>query len=182
METFSALLAICAGNSPVSGEFPAQRPVTRRFDIFFDLHLNKRLSKQSWGWWFETQSRPLRRHCNDNRYLNKWWPFSLMHICVTQPKWVKKLCLKLGFVLVPWLLVAYHRHYSDIGRHSNHQATTLYSWGIGTMTVDSFVKVWTLRAIQYIREYISIFSVGIIATSNHVLGFDFDLGCIVSFI
>ena len=47
METFSALLAICAGNSPVSGEFPAQRPVTRSFDIIFDVHLNKQLSKQS---------------------------------------------------------------------------------------------------------------------------------------
>ena len=47
METFSALLAICAGNSPVSGEFPAQRPVTRSFDIFFDLRLDKRLSEQS---------------------------------------------------------------------------------------------------------------------------------------
>ena len=57
METFSALLAICAGNSPVPGELPAQRPVTRSFDIFFDLPLNKRLSKQSWGWWFETLSR-----------------------------------------------------------------------------------------------------------------------------
>ena len=56
VETFSALLAICAGNSPVSGEFPAQRPVTRSFDVFFDLRLNKRLSKQSWGWWFETLS------------------------------------------------------------------------------------------------------------------------------
>ena len=42
--------------------FPAQRPVTRSFDIFFDLCLNKQLSKQSWGWWFETQSRPLWRH------------------------------------------------------------------------------------------------------------------------
>ena len=49
METFSALLAICAGNSPVPGEFPAQRPVTQSFDIFFDLRRNKRLSKQSWG-------------------------------------------------------------------------------------------------------------------------------------
>ena len=48
MEAFSALLTIC-GNSPVSGEFPAQRPVTRSFDIFFDLSLNKRLSKQSRG-------------------------------------------------------------------------------------------------------------------------------------
>ena len=46
-ETFSALLALCAGNSPVTGEFPSQRPVTRNFDVFFDLCLNKRLSKQS---------------------------------------------------------------------------------------------------------------------------------------
>ena len=64
METFSVLLAICAGNSPVPGEFPAQRPVTRSFDVFFDLRLNKQLSKQWWGWWFETPSRPLWRHCN----------------------------------------------------------------------------------------------------------------------
>ena len=64
METFSALLAICAGNSPVPGEFPSQRPVTWGFDVFFDLRLNKRLSKQSWGWWFETLSRPLWRHSN----------------------------------------------------------------------------------------------------------------------
>ena len=60
METFSELLAICAENSPVTGEFPEQMPVTRSFDVFFDL----RLSKQSWGWWFETPSRPLWRHCN----------------------------------------------------------------------------------------------------------------------
>ena len=64
METFSALLAICAGNSPVPGEFPTQRPVTQSFDVFVDLRLNKRLSKQSWGWWFETQSRPLWRYRN----------------------------------------------------------------------------------------------------------------------
>ena len=47
------------------GEFPAQRPVTRGFDVFFDLRLNKRLSKQPWGWWFETLSCPLWRHCNE---------------------------------------------------------------------------------------------------------------------
>ena len=46
------------------GEFPTQRPVTRNFDVFFDLRLNKRLSKQSWGWWLETLSRPLGRHRN----------------------------------------------------------------------------------------------------------------------
>ena len=59
METFSMLLAICAGNSPGT-----QRPVTPSFDVFFDLHLNKRLSKQSWGWWFETLLWPLWLHCN----------------------------------------------------------------------------------------------------------------------
>ena len=63
METFSVLLAICAGNSPVTDEFPTQRPVTRSFDVIFDLRLNKRLSKQSWGWWFETLSRSFWRHC-----------------------------------------------------------------------------------------------------------------------
>ena len=64
METFSTLLAICAGNSLVTGDFPTQRPVTRSFDVFSDLRLNKRLSKQWWGWWFETPSRPLWPHCN----------------------------------------------------------------------------------------------------------------------
>ena len=47
------------------GEFPTQRPVTRSFDVFFDLRLNKRLSKQPWGWWFETPSWSLRRQCNE---------------------------------------------------------------------------------------------------------------------
>ena len=65
METFSALLGICAGNSPASGEFPAQRPVTRSFDVFFDLRRIEQLNKQPWGWWFETLSRPSWRHYND---------------------------------------------------------------------------------------------------------------------
>ena len=54
----------CAGNSPVTGELPTQRPVTQSFDVFFDLRLNGRWSKQTWGWWFETPSYPLWRHCN----------------------------------------------------------------------------------------------------------------------
>ena len=53
METFSALLGLCvAGNSPVTGEFSSQRTVTRSFDVFLDLRLNKRLSNGD-----------LRRHC-----------------------------------------------------------------------------------------------------------------------
>ena len=46
------------------GEFPSQRLVMRSFDVFFDMRLNKRLSKQPWGWWFETSSWSLWRQCN----------------------------------------------------------------------------------------------------------------------
>ena len=69
METFSALLAIWTGNSQVTGEFPSQRPVMRSFDVFFDLSLNNRLNKQSWGRWFETPLCSLWRHC----YVCVWW-------------------------------------------------------------------------------------------------------------
>ena len=56
METFSALLAICAGNSPVHDELPAQRPVTRTFDIFCDLRLTN-------GWVNNREAGELRRYC-----------------------------------------------------------------------------------------------------------------------
>ena len=68
METLSALLVLCVGNSPVTGEFPSQRPVTRGFDVFFNPCMNKRLSKQSRRWWVETPSRWSWRHCNGNNY------------------------------------------------------------------------------------------------------------------
>ena len=55
METFSALLPICAGNSPVPGEFPTQRPVTLSFGVYFDLRPNK--------WWVNNrEAGDLRRH------------------------------------------------------------------------------------------------------------------------
>ena len=55
---------------PLCGEFTGDRwrPVTRSFDVLFDLRLNERLNKQSWGWWFETLLRPLWRHSNEIRF------------------------------------------------------------------------------------------------------------------
>ena len=77
METGSALLALCAGNSPVTGEFPSQRPVTRSFDVFFHLRQNERLSKLSRRWWFETPSRLVWRNFNNTHLLccglNYWF-------------------------------------------------------------------------------------------------------------
>ena len=57
----------------VTGEYP---PVTRSFDVFFDVRLNKQLSKQCWGCWFETPSHPLWRHCNDYLLLPKYVAYS----------------------------------------------------------------------------------------------------------
>ena len=65
MQTFSALLALCAGNSPVTGDLHSHRPVTRSFDVFFDLRPNTRLSKQSRNRWFETPLFSLLHNCNE---------------------------------------------------------------------------------------------------------------------
>ena len=99
MDTFSVLLAICAGNSPVTGEFPMQRPVTRSFDVFFDLCL----SKQWWVWWFEMPLHPLWRHCDlqTNRWLD--WPW----IWRANPLgwgWVVNFCwiLTISWHLIGW--------------------------------------------------------------------------------
>ena len=92
MEKISALLVLCAGNSPVTGEFPSQRPVARSFDVFFDLRLNKRLSKQSWGWWFEAPSCSLWRHCNTLGLYKETAKESSLSSCppnLTKPKWSK---------------------------------------------------------------------------------------------
>ena len=70
MEKFSALLTLCERNSPVTGEFPSQRPVTWSFDESLICALNKWLCKQSWGWW-------LWRHCNDQtRFARNNWIYA----------------------------------------------------------------------------------------------------------
>ena len=61
---FRAVGPLC-GNSQVPGEFPVQRPVTRSFNLFFDLRLNRQSSKQWRRRWFETPSRSLWHYCND---------------------------------------------------------------------------------------------------------------------
>ena len=72
METLSALLAFSAVNSPVTGEFPTQRLVTRNFDVSFDLRLKQQLSKQWARRWFETPSCSLWRHYNAMVEMVSW--------------------------------------------------------------------------------------------------------------
>ena len=78
METFSALLALCAGNSPVPVNSPHKGQWRGALMFFFYLRLNKRLSKQQWGWWFEMPSWSLWRHCNDSLELR------LKHMNITR--------------------------------------------------------------------------------------------------
>ena len=91
---------------------PSQRPVTRSFDVFCDLCLNKRLSKHSWGRWFETPSHPLWRHCNvigytmiDEVYIDHHslsrsiifvtkWAVTSVTVCVIEFLCLRSLCLK----------------------------------------------------------------------------------------
>ena len=97
METFSALLALCVGNSPVTGEFPAQKPVTQSFDVFFDLRLNNPLSKQSRDWWFETPSCSLWRHGNEYISVNIYIYMYQHKTVVTTLRWH---CSYHSFVLI----------------------------------------------------------------------------------
>ena len=85
---FSAWLALCEGNSPITGGFASQRPMTHSFAVFLDLRPNKRLSKQSSCRWFETPSCWLWRHCNAT-----WPPYSnalLYDLCLVF--WLKFHC------------------------------------------------------------------------------------------
>ena len=83
-------MALCAGNLSVTGEFPSHRPVTQSFDVFFDLRLNKGLSKQLWGWWFETLSRSLRCHCNVMAI--KYQPIYRQSNCIDWPRNIYEIC------------------------------------------------------------------------------------------
>ena len=123
----SALLAFCAGNSPVTGEFPTQRPVTRSFDVFFDHGPNEWLSKQWRRWWFKKPTRSLWRHCNVRALLlllSVGQSFRLSHLwfrvfvlltlktcfhITSITIWVKCLCI--SFVI--WVLFVYAMISSD---------------------------------------------------------------------
>ena len=94
------------------GEFPTQRPVTRSFDVYFDLRLNKRLCKQSWGWWFQTLLCPLWRHSNGFYVGPDWstskWFWDLLHYRIA--------VRNRSEALIPWNLVL-SEHLFQLANH-----------------------------------------------------------------
>ena len=122
------------------------REFTGPFDVFFDLRLNKRLSKHSWGWWFETLSRPLWRHCNDldvggnrcRQYFGCWYPIakSPSH----QPR----------FYINPWYSRAVsHWCHLLFGTHFKIISESKY-WAV-SMANRSFLYIWE-RGNHYFRQ------------------------------
>ena len=112
---------------------PVKRPVTRIFDVFFELRLNKWLSKQSWGWWFETPSWSIWRHCNTNRLY-----------CIVR-------CGRVFIVLHPvfrWRTVCQHRGvlhmYLSGGLHPGYLSYKMYRWG----TLSSSSKYFFLQTYK----------------------------------
>ena len=83
----SNIVMMTSSNNNVWYIFPSKRPVVRSFDVFFDLRLNKRSSKQSWGWWFETLSRPLWRYCNGTVFNVRQRRFALLSLWFSGFKW-----------------------------------------------------------------------------------------------
>ena len=91
MEAFSALQALCAGNSPVNGEFPFQRASKADFDVSFDMGPQKLLKKLSKDRWFETTRRscdvilmsaPCSTWFNTERH---WWVNYVMMQLIALP-------------------------------------------------------------------------------------------------
>ena len=168
METFSMLLALCAGNSPVTSEFPSQRPVTRSFDVFFDLRLNKRLSKQSRCRWFETSSRSLWRQCNVVTWFARGteWSASTISMWSTDIKW--KFTFHYGDVImdaiafqITSLTIVYSTVYSDVDQRKHESSASLaFVRGIHRRPVNSSHKRPVTRkmfqfddVIMYIHFY-----------------------------
>ena len=90
----SVLLALYAGNSPVTGEFPSQRPVTRSF-VFFDLRLNKRLSKQSGGGEGAGDLKPHRAHYDVIVMKSSGWSYT-HHTKEIENRTTQQICVMEG--------------------------------------------------------------------------------------
>ena len=103
IETFSALLAPCAGNSMVTGEFPSQSPATRSFDVCFNLRRNKWLSQHARHLWFETPSRSLWRYCNVKGYCQLVYK-ALIGIDYERVQVVREF-LRIHHSSLPWSLI-----------------------------------------------------------------------------
>ena len=120
------------------GEFYTQRPETRSFDVFFDLRLYKRLSKQSWGWWFETPSWSLWRQCNVFAYHTKMLAQCPAQ-CLLQNYNISKFlrCMNLGIDLLQdylWISISGIKSKQLFHNKSSMSSAPAYAKAMSKMT------------------------------------------------
>ena len=121
---FFAFLALCVGNSTVTGEFPSKGQWHGAVMFSLICALNKRLSKQSWGWLFETPSCSLWRHCNGVFLMQKeiWLLYSyLLYSWFNENRRnstadtleLRHLCIKPSMYLFAWwcCYIVYHDYF-----------------------------------------------------------------------
>ena len=114
--------------------------MTRSFDVFFDLRLNKRLSKQWWGWWFDTLSHPLWRHRNalyidSLRHSNinvsalEQYCFRLWLVASATPAQAPSYYTNQWWLIVMWALGNKHQWYmNQSAKIEQALENTLYKW------------------------------------------------------
>ena len=96
IEIFTALLAICVGNSPITGEFPSQRPVTRNLDVLIYAWTNGWINNRDAG----DLRRVLWRHCNAVAF-----SFNFHQLLHCKCEWFHFSCLcdiNQGFLQMLW--------------------------------------------------------------------------------
>ena len=126
------------------GEFPTQRPVTRSFDVFCDLRLNKRLSKQPWGWWFETPSWSLWRHCNVTKLLD----FQVTLLDRNEPSYILSDIMTFSTLLAvckgnpPW--------------DSPRKRPVVFMFPLLLVRAIYFTNSWTTRNLRHHGDHASI--------------------------
>ena len=138
---FCVIGSLC-GEFTGPDEFPTQRPVTRSFDVFFDLRLNKRLSKHPWGWWFETPSWSLWRHRNAT--LLYWhWSSTIAPVLVNQHCGIRlnhydDVIMSAIASQITSLTIAYSTVYSGADQRKHQSSASLaFVWGIHRGPVNS---------------------------------------------
>ena len=175
METFSVILALCAGNSPVTDDFLSQRPVTRSFDVLLDLNLNKRLSKQSRRWWFDTTSYPLWRHCNGQRAFSGWyWDNIMGYFFIVTVELYKLMCYNGSCYWKTLMCIDHNVHYAG----TNLTFIDLYHHQIGTwpsakamLTVISMTRKMSHKTHFAIRPLKKLYSTQVGGEDRQPIGF-----------
>ena len=126
-----------------------QRPVTRSFDVFFDLCPNKRLSKQWWGWWFEMRSSPLWRHCNGLHEIFNYSDYDSPEAGLGD--YINSLSLE-GFNISAWNLVEWCRGHVTHNCVSGLDSHCFRKWLVTCSAPSHYLNQWWIIIDWIIRN------------------------------